>query len=79
MIIYFFLAHKKRVHFKLSIFIPFRVFIQCMDNPREQGRCICGTMEQAPLLVVDYSTMGKPTMGFAGIGLRRTSFVIRNF
>jgi hypothetical protein len=24
-------------------------------------------MEQAPLLVVDYSTMGKPTMGLAGL------------
>jgi hypothetical protein len=27
--------------FQIVVFIPFR-FIQCIGNPREQGRCICG-------------------------------------
>jgi hypothetical protein len=33
--------------FKIVVFIPFRVlYIRCIGNPREQGRCICGAMEQ---------------------------------
>jgi hypothetical protein len=34
-----------------------------MDNPREQGRCICGAMEQAPLLVVEIFNNGKTNNG----------------
>jgi hypothetical protein len=34
-------------------------------QPSQASRCICGAMEQAPLLVVEIFNNGKPTMGLA--------------
>jgi hypothetical protein len=54
---------RKSGAFQIVVFIPFHVLFGAWGNPREQGRCICGAMEQAPMLVVEIINNGETNNG----------------